>query len=335
MAIIRDDNEFKNKNVVPGGGSSQLGGGYSSGGGSSTGPAAGNVPQSSWTNIQEYLGDPSQGAAIANKVAGDVETQGMDVQKGIQGWESDVGNQITGTTPQLGDTAYNDVASGKSTAAPGTYAGAGGITDPTTTPGYLGLQKGATDVTEKANQLGSFSGIQTLLQKNNQQPGQQYSGRYDALLAQGGGSGRLGETQAKYGQTGKQLQTATSNLGTAIQGAQDKSALVNKSWEDATAANTARLSTQAQEDALKNLNADIAKRYAPPPVADMTKVNQDIAAQNNANAFYAQQKAAADAAAAAAAAEKKKKTQGDHSVNPLKAAGGSISSEWKRVTGRK
>lgn len=333
MAIIRDDNEFKNKNVIPGGGASQLGGGYSSGGGSATGPAAGNVPKSSWTNIQEYLGNAGQGLQTAQGMSGEVETQGMDVQKGIQGWESDVGNQITGTTPQFGDAAYNDVASGKSTAAPGTYAGAGGITDPTMTPGYLGLQKGATEVTEKANQLGDWSGIQGYLKGTVKGPYSQGMSNYDTLLAKTSGGDLMGRTKAKYGQTGKQLQTATSNLGTAIQGAQAQSDLVNKKWTDATAANTARLSTQAQEDALKNLNADIAKRYAPPPVADMTKVNQDIAAQNNANAFYAQQQ---QAAAAAAAAEKSKadadKKKRGKIADPIQAIGGGISGGFKKLT---
>ena len=334
MAIIRDDNEFKNKNVNVGGGASQLGGGYSSGGGSATGPQAGNVPSSSWTNIQEYLGNAGQGAPIAEGMSGEVETQGMDVQKGIQGWENDVGNQIIGSTPMFGETAYSDVASGKTpaTSSPGTYQGP---TDPTKTAGYGGLLKSSQDLTDKANQLGSWSGIQGYLQGTVKGPYSQGMSNYDTLLAKTSGGDLMGRTKAKYNQTGKQLDTATSNLGNAITAAKTQSDLVNDQWKKAGEANTARLSTLAQEDALKNLNANIAKTYTPPPVADLTKINQDIAAKNNESAFYAQQKAATDAAAAAAAEEKKKKTQGDHSVNPLKAAGGSISSEWKRVTGRK
>lgn len=268
MAIIRDDNEFKNKNVIPGGGASQLGGGYSSGGGSATGPAAGNVPKSSWTNIQEYLGNAGQGMETAQGMSGEVETQGMDVQKGIQGWESDVGNQIIGSTPQFGETAYNDVASGKSTAAPGTYAGAGGITDATKTAGYGDLQNSVTSLNEKNKQLGDWSGIQGYLKGTVKGPYSQGMSNYDTLLAKTSGGDLMGRTKAKYGQTGNQLKTATSNLGTAIQGAQDKSALVNKSWEDATAANTARLKTisdtKAQEDALKSLNESIAKQNQQP-----------------------------------------------------------------------
>lgn len=341
MAIIRDDNEFKNKNVIPGGGASQLGGGYSSGGGSATGPQAGNVPKSSWTNIQEYLGNAGQGMETAQGMSGELETQGMDVQNGIQGWETDVGNQITGTTPQFGDTAYNDVASGKSTAAPGTYAGAGGITDPTKTAGYGDLLKGATEVTEKAKKFGDWSGIQGYLKGTVKGPYSQGMSNYDTLLAKTSGGDLMGRTKAKYGQTGNQLKTATSNLGTAIQGAQAASDAVNKRWTDATAANTARektiSDTKAQEDALKNMNAGIAQQWVLPgkdtPVADMTKVNQGVANQNNVNAFTAQQQQAAAAAAAAA----KAKSDADHKKrstlsNPLKSAGGAISGGFKKLT---
>ena len=261
MAIIRDDNEFKNKNVIPGGGASQLGGGYSSGGGSATGPQAGNVPKSSWTNIQEYLGNAGQGMETAQGMSGEVETQGMDVQKGIQGWESDVGNQIIQGTPTF--NAPNDDTG----VAPSTIEYSG-PTDPTKTAGYGDLKNSVTALNEKNKQLGDWSGIQGYLKGTVKGPYSQGMSNYDTLLAKTSGGDLMGRTKAKYGQTGNQLKTATSNLGTAIQGAQAASDAVNKRWTDATAANTARektiSDTKAQEDALKALNESIAKQNQQP-----------------------------------------------------------------------
>ena len=267
MAIIRDDNEFKNKNVNVGGGASQLGGGYSSGGGSATGPQAGNVPSSSWTNIQEYLGNAGQGAPIAEGMSGEVETQGMDVQKGIQGWENDVSNQIIGSTPMFGETAFNDVASGKTpaTSSPGTYQGP---TDPTKTAGYGGILKSSQDLTDKANRLGEWSGIQGYLKDTVKGPYTQGMSNYDTLLAQTSGGDLMGRTKAKYNQTGKQIDTAASNLSTAAKNAGYQANAVQGQWNDYTAKINAdaKAATDkaAQEDALKNINAGIAKKFEQP-----------------------------------------------------------------------
>ena len=313
MAIIRDDNEFKNKNVNVGGGASQLGGGYSSGGGSATGPQAGNVPSSSWTNIQEYLGNAGQGAPIAQGMSGEVETQGMDVQKGITGWESGVGNQIIQGTPTFDEGIAK--ANNLPTAPKVEY---GGPTDPTKTTGYQGLRDSSDALTEKANQLGSWSGIQGYLQGTVKGPYSQGMSNYDTLLAQTSGGDLMGRTKAKYNKTGKQLDTATSNLGNAITAAKTQSDLVNDQWKKAGEANTARLSTLAQEDALKNLNANIAKTYTPPPVADLTKINQDIAAKNNESAFYSKQRQdAADAAERKKIEENRKRGGGLTMPEPL------------------
>lgn len=338
MAIIRDDNEFKNKNVNVGGGASQLGGGYSSGGGSATGPQAGNVPSSSWTNIQEYLGNAGQGAPIAEGMSGEVETQGMDVQKGIQGWESDVGNQIKAGTPTFDEgIAKANIVGGNAVAPKVEY---GGPTDPTKTTGYQGLRSASDALTEKANKLGSWSGIQGYLKGTAKGPYTQGMSNYDTLLAKAGGGDVMGRTKAKYNQTGKQLDTASSNLATAAKNAGYQTDAVQQQWNDYTSkANAdAKAATDraAQEEALKNINSGIAQQWNLPgtakPLEDLTKINQDIAAKNNESAFYAQQKAAADAAAAAAKRQedeqkKKRSTLSD----PIKATGGAISGGFKKL----
>ena len=335
MAIIRDDNEFKNKNVNVGGGASQLGGGYSSGGGSATGPQAGNVPSSSWTNIQEYLGNAGQGAPIAQGMSGEVETQGMDVQKGITGWESDVGNQIIQGTPTFDEGIAK--ANNLPTAPKVEYVGP---TDPTKTTGYQGLRDSSDALTEKANQLGSWSGIQGYLQGTVKGPYSQGMSNYDTLLAKTSGGDLMGRTKAKYNQTGKQLDTAASNLSTAAKNAGYQANAVQGQWNDYTAKINAdaKAATDkaAQEGALKNINAGIAQQWNLPgtekPLEDLTKINQDVAAKNNESAFYAQQKAAADAAAAAAKRqedEQKKKRSTLH--DPIKATGGAISGGFKKL----
>ena len=263
MAIIRDDNEFKNKNVNVGGGASQLGGGYSSGGGSATGPQAGNVPSSSWTNIQEYLGNAGQGAPIAQGMSGEVETQGMDVQKGITGWESDVGNQIIQGTPTFDEGIAK--ANNLPTAPKVEYVGP---TDPTKTTGYQGLRDSSDALTEKANQLGSWSGIQGYLKGTVKGPYTQGMSNYDTLLAQTSGGDLMGRTKAKYNQTGKQIDTAASNLSTAAKNAGYQANAVQGQWNDYTAKINAdaKAATDkaAQEDALKNINAGIAKKFEQP-----------------------------------------------------------------------
>ena len=263
MAIIRDDNEFKNKNVNVGGGASQLGGGYSSGGGSATGPQAGNVPSSSWTNIQEYLGNAGQGAPIAQGMSGEVETQGMDVQKGIQGWENDVGNQIIQGTPTFDEGIAK--ANNLPTAPKVEYVGP---TDPTKTTGYQGLRDSSDALTEKANQLGSWSGIQGYLQGTVKGPYSQGMSNYDTLLAKTSGGDLMGRTKAKYNQTGKQLDTAASNLSTAAKNAGYQANAVQGQWNDYTdkinADAKAATDKAAQEDALKNINAGIAKKFEQP-----------------------------------------------------------------------
>jgi len=263
MAIIRDDNEFKNKNVNVGGGASQLGGGYSSGGGSATGPQAGNVPSSSWTNIQEYLGNAGQGAPIAQGMSGEVETQGMDVQKGITGWESDVGNQIIQGSPTFDEGIAK--ANNLPTAPKVEYVGP---TDPTKTTGYQGLRDSSDALTEKANQLGSWSGIQGYLQGTVKGPYSQGMSNYDTLLAKTSGGDLMGRTKAKYNQTGKQLDTAASNLSTAAKNAGYQANAVQGQWNDYTAKINAdaKAATDkaAQEDALKNMNAGIAKQFEQP-----------------------------------------------------------------------
>ena len=338
MAIIRDDNEFKNKNVIPGGGSSQLGGGYSTGGGSSTGPAAGNVPKSSWTNIQEYLGSaPTQGRAMAEGMAGEVETQGMDLQKGVQDWESDVGNQIIQGTPQFNEAqAKNMITSGNAVAPTVNYSGP---TDPTKTEGYGDLLKGTENLTQKADQLGKWEGIQGYLKGTAKGPYTQGMSLYDTLLTKAGGS----DVKGKYSGAGKQLQTATSNLGTAINNANTQKDAVNQQWSDYTANSNAAFKSadekRAKEEALKKINDDIAAKWNAPQVADLTKVNQDIAAQNNANAFYAQQqKAAADAAAAKKKADSEKDTSlwggYERQINAgAKTLGGNVKRGWNKVKG--
>jgi len=337
MAIIRDDNEFKNKNVNVGGGASQLGGGYSSGGGSATGPQAGNVPSSSWTNIQEYLGNAGQGAPIAQGMSGEVETQGLDVQKGITGWESDVGNQIKAGTPTMDQGAANTMASGggidpyyktsyqggkdvaptmvgKVVAPTVSYAGP---TDPTATKGYSDVQKSSKDLTEKANQLGQWSGIQGYLKGTTKGPYTQGMSNYDTLLAKTSGGDLMGRTRAKYNQTGKQLDTAASNLSTAAKNAGYQADMVNKQWADAAdkfntnadATNKYYADLQsgaaksdwqkqdeankakAQEDALKAMNDKIAAQNIANANAKALKTEQDRVKQNvfNTQGGYTEQ----------------------------------------------
>ena len=321
MAIIRDDNEFKNKNVNVGGGASQLGGGYSSGGGSATGPQAGNVPSSSWTNIQEYLGNAGQGAPIAEGMSGEVETQGMDVQKGIQGWENDVGNQIIQGTPTFDEGIAK--ANNLPTAPKVEY---GGPTDPTKTTGYQGLRDSSDALTKKANELGSWSGIQGYLKGTVKGPYTQGMSNYDTLLAQTSGGDLMGRTKAKYNQTGKQIDTAASNLSTAAKNAGYQANAVQGQWNDYTAKINAdaKAATDkaAQEGALKNMNAGIAQQWILPgtekPLEDLTKINQDIAAKNNESAFYSKQRQdAADAAERKKIEENRKRGGGLTMPEPL------------------
>ena len=314
MAIIRDDNEFKNKNVNVGGGASQLGGGYSSGGGSATGPQAGNVPSSSWTNIQEYLGNAGQGAPIAQGMSGEVETQGMDVQKGITGWESDVGNQIKSGTPTMDQGSANTMASGggidpyyktsyqggkdaaptqvgKVVAPTVSYAGP---TDPTATKGYGDIKKSSQDLTEKSNQLGEWSGIQGYLKGTAKGPYTQGMSNYDTPLAKTSGGDLMGRTKAKYNQTGKQLDTAASNLSTAAKNAGYQADYVNKQWADATD----KFNTNA--DATNKYYADLQSGAVKSDWQKQDGVNQAKAKQDAINTMNEKYRAEAPARAEAA-----------------------------------
>jgi hypothetical protein len=284
----------------------------------------------------------------------------MDVQKGITGWESDVGNQIKSGTPTMDQGAANTMASGggidpyyktsyqggkdaaptqvgKVVAPTVSYAGP---TDPTATKGYGDIKKSSQDLTDKANRLGEWSGIQGYLKGTVKGPYTQGMSNYDTLLAKTSGGDLMGRTKAKYNQTGKQLDTAASNLSTAAKNAGYQANAVQGQWNDYTAKINAdaKAATDkaAQEGALKNMNAGIAQQWILPgtekPLEDLTKINQDIAAKNNESAFYAQQKAATDAAAAAAKRqedEQKKKRSTLH--DPIKATGGAISGGFKKL----
>lgn len=244
MAIVREDEEARNKERPVGGGTSYLGGGGGGGGGASSSPSysrsgggsSGGSAGGGFTNLSNYLyGGAQQGAELGANLAGQVEAAGTEATKNIDTFAGNAATQIKESTPTATKEAIDTYASSINPTPPPAAVAYSGPSEASAFGGYGDAQKSVQNVQEKVGPkgLGSWEGTQSMLRGDKGPAYTQGMSLYDTMFAKKSGKASIEGAQQKWSGIGDYLSGKEKGVTEGIGFAQNQATNVNQAWQDA------------------------------------------------------------------------------------------------------